>query len=122
MQILAQTEYQDLYRITDGVLFVVNKFIPIEYENDKHIYVWNAKQGKYNKSCQDCLKILKADYTDKYDNIAVPKGTVTYNGRPIISTTNKAEYEYQIKTTGDSFSGSSTQMIVTLKEIISLIN
>ena len=32
MQILAQTEYQDLYRITDGVLFVVNKFTPIEYE------------------------------------------------------------------------------------------
>lgn len=31
MEILAETEYQDLYRITDGVLLVVNKFKPIDY-------------------------------------------------------------------------------------------
>ena len=51
MEVLAQTEYQDLYRVTDGVLLVVNKFVTIEYENEKHFTVSRskAKQGKYNK-------------------------------------------------------------------------
>ena len=31
MEIVAQTDYQDIYRITDGVLFIVNKFISIDY-------------------------------------------------------------------------------------------
>lgn len=31
VQVLAETEYQDLYRITDGVLLVINKFKPIDY-------------------------------------------------------------------------------------------
>lgn len=35
MQVLAQTEYQDLYRIADGVLLVVNKFKPIDYGENK---------------------------------------------------------------------------------------
>ena len=26
MQVLARTEYQDVYRVTDGVLLIVNKF------------------------------------------------------------------------------------------------
>ena len=29
MKAVVQTEYQDIYRITDGVLLVVNKFEPL---------------------------------------------------------------------------------------------
>ena len=48
MEVLAKTEYQDLYRVTDGVLLVVNKFVPIEYENEKYftVYRGKVKQGK----------------------------------------------------------------------------
>lgn len=55
MEVLAKTEYQDLYRVTDGVLLVVNKFVPIEYENEKYftVYRGKVKQSKYNKGCQD---------------------------------------------------------------------
>ena len=38
MKILAQTEYQDLYRISDGVLLVINKFIRIEYIQMRNIF------------------------------------------------------------------------------------
>lgn len=53
LEVLAKTEYQDLYRVIDGVLLVVNKFIPIEYENEKYftVYRGKVKQGKYNKGC-----------------------------------------------------------------------
>ena len=48
LEVLAKTEYQDLYRVTDGVLLVVNKFVPIEYENEKYftVYRGKVKQGK----------------------------------------------------------------------------
>ena len=32
MQVLAKTEYQDVYRVKDGVLLVINKFKPICYD------------------------------------------------------------------------------------------
>lgn len=34
MEIVVQTDYQDIYRITDGVLFIVNKFNPIDYSDN----------------------------------------------------------------------------------------
>ena len=120
MEVLAQTEYQDLYRVTDGVLLVVNKFVTIEYENEKHFTVSRskAKQGKYNKGCQDWLKILKADYYDEYSKITVPKGTVTYIDRPVIPTDNQSDWTYEIKTTGDALSGSYIEVENILSEIL----
>ena len=63
MEIVAQTDYQDIYRIADGVLFIVNKFVSIDYSNEteKYIYVYGreAKYKSYNKNCQNWLKVLK---------------------------------------------------------------
>ena len=118
MKILAQTEYQDLYRVTDGVLFVVNKFVPIEYEGVSNLYIYSTKlkQGKYNKNCQDWLKVLKEDYC--YNSITVPKGTVLYMNRPVIATTNEADFNYEIKTTGSAFSGNVEVMENMLSDIL----
>ena len=49
VQALAETEYQDLYRITDGVLLVVNKFKPIDYGEDKNVCLYDPKVKSYNK-------------------------------------------------------------------------
>ena len=122
IQILAETEYQDLYRVTDGVLFVVNKFKPIDYseKTNRYIYLYSssAKTGKYNKGCQDCLKVLKSDYYDEYADVTVPKGTVLYHSRPVKPTTDELEYQYQIKTTGDLFSGNADEMENMLSDIL----
>lgn len=120
IQVLAKTEYQDLYRVTDGVLLVINKFIPIEYENEKYFTVSRskAKQGKYNKGCQDWLKILKADYYDEYSKITVSKGTVTYIDRPVVATNNPSDWKYEIKTTGNAFSGDSKTIEKLLNDIL----
>lgn len=120
MQILAKTEYQDLYRVTDGVLLVVNKFVPIEYENEKYFTVCKekVKQGKYNKGCQDWLKVLKEDYYDEYSGITVPKGTVTYRSRPVITTDNQPDYTYEIKTTGNALSGDFDVIEMLLSSIL----
>jgi len=115
MQILAETEYQDLYRVTDGVLLVVNKFTPIFYPHmDRPIYLYSnkVKTGKYHKECQDGLRVLKGqcEYSYAGTTITIPKGTVTYHTVPVEPTTNKPDWQYQIKTTGELFSGDADLM------------
>lgn len=126
MEVLAQTDYQDLYRITDGVLLVVNKFKYIDYSNKTTdcIRVWlsDAKYKRYNKSCQEHLKELKQDYFDKYATITIPKGTVLYMGIPVVSTNDTEKWRYEVKTTGSSLSGKSKVINKYLNDILSLIN
>lgn len=114
METLAETEYQDLYRITDGVLLVVNKFKPIDYGEDKYVSLYDPKVKSYNKGCQKQLKILKEDYYSKYEDVIVFQGTVLYYGRPV-ELACKEEWNYQIKTTGECFSGD-------IKKITELLN
>lgn len=121
MQALAETEYQDLYRITDGVLLVVNKFKPIDYGEDKYVSLYDPKVKSYNKGCQKRLKILKEDYYKQYDDITVPKGTVLYYERSV-ELARKDEWNYQIKTTGESLSGDFNEVTELLNEILKKIN
>lgn len=121
VQVLAETEYQDLYRITDGVLLVINKFKPIDYGEDKYVSLYDPKVKSYNKGCQKRLKILKEDYYKQYDDITVPKGTVLYYGRPV-ELARKDEWNYQIKTTGESLSGDFDEVTELLTSIIKIID
>lgn len=121
VQVLAETEYQDLYRITDGVLLVVNKFKPIDYGEDKYVSLYDPKVKSYNKGCQKRLKILKEDYYKQYEDITVPKGTVLYYGRPV-ELARKDEWNFQIKTTDESLSGDFDEVTELLTSIIKIID
>ena len=119
MEVLANTEYQDVYRIVDGVLLIVNKFKRIIYDEDKYFGVSldEAKFKSYNKGCQKWLKVLKEDYHDEYSNISVPKGTVLYQHYPVEPTTKPENYIYEIKTTGDAFGGDYSKLMDMIKDI-----
>ena len=125
MQVVCESDYQDIYRIKDGVLLVVNKFKPIDYseKTDRYIRIQSSsvKWGKYKKECQDHLKILKKDHYDKWADITIPKDTVLYCGKPVELETDSAKFEYQIKTTGEMFSGNSSKMTEYINEIINVI-
>jgi hypothetical protein len=122
IEVLAKTEYQDLYRVTDGVLLVINKFELIDYSN-KTIKIVNidkskAKLSSYHKGCQKDLKILKQDYFDEYSNIIIPKGTVLYFNEPVIATDNQPDWTYEIKTTGNALSGGKDEIDNLLSSIL----
>lgn len=121
VQVLAETEYQNLYRITDGVLLVVNKFKPIYYGKDKWISLFDPKVKSYNKGCQKQLKILKEDYYSKYEDVTVFQETVLYYGIPV-ELADKTEWNYQVKTTGESLSGNFDEVTELLNEILKKIN
>jgi hypothetical protein len=124
MEILANTEYQDVYRILDGVLLIVNKFKRIIYDEDKYFRVSfsEAKFKSYNKGCQKWLKVLKEDYHDEYSNISVPKGTVLYQDYPVELTIKPENYIYEIKTTGNAFGGDYNEVMDMIKNIRAIMD
>lgn len=126
MEVVVQTDYQDIYRITDGVLFIVNKFIPVDYSNDtpKKIYLYQSdmKYRLYNKFCQKRLKVLKEDYKNKYCPVVIPKGTVMYMNTPVICTKDKTKWKYELKTTGTAFSGTYGEILKMLDDVADCID
>lgn len=124
MEVLANTEYQDVYRIVDGVLLIINKFKRIIYDEDKYFGVSfsEAKFKSYNKGCQKWLKVLKEDYHDEYSNISVPKGTVLYQYYPVEPTIKKDEHIYEIKIAGGAFGGDYNEVTDIIDNIYKLMD
>lgn len=123
IEILAETDYQDLYRISGGVLLVINKFKRIEYPSEPyfHVYTSDAKYKSYNKGCQKWLRVLKEDYKNEYHDIVVPKGTVLYMDYPVESTSNKTDWTYEIKTTASCLGGDFTTTENMLNTILNIM-
>lgn len=121
MKTVVESEYQDIYRVTDGVLLIVNKFRRIDYssQTDRIISLYDGKFKSYNKNCQKWLRVLKEDCN--IYGITIPKGTVTYNLFPVELVSDINDYKYEIKTTGNMFSGNYESMLKMLNEIISEI-
>ena len=117
MEVLAKTDLQDLYRITDGVLLVVNKFT----YTDNNPCIFNGNTKLYNTKCQSGLKILRDDYNYR-NNTVITKGTALYFGRVVEPTNNKSNWNFQIKTTGDSFSGDSQLIEGYIDNVLEIIN
>lgn len=62
MEVLCQTEYQDVYRIKSGVLLVVNKFRDMVDENGRKDFISAySKNRPYHKHSKD-LRVLTDDY------------------------------------------------------------
>lgn len=126
MEVLANTEYQDVYRIVDGVLLIVNKFLYKDYskKTKRIVRVNDIRRGNcktYHKGCQSYLKELKRDYLDSYATVTIPKGTILYRGYPVEPTTKPENYIYKIKITGDAFSGDYSEvmdMINNIREVM----
>ena len=127
MEVLAKTEYQDVYRITDGVLLIVNKFLYKDYSKKTKRIVRVDNTGRdncktYHKGCQSYLKELKRDYLDTYATVTIPKGTVLYNGYPVESTIKKDECIYEIKIAGGAFGGDYNEVTDIIDNIYKLMD
>lgn len=121
METVVESEYQDIYRVTNGVLLIVNKFRRIDYssQTERCVILYGGKYKSYNKNCQKQLKMLKEDCN--IYGITIPKGTIVYHYFPVEIVSDKVDYKYEIKTTGNMFSGNYESMLKMLNEIISKI-
>lgn len=124
MEVLCKSGYQDIYRITDGVLLVINKFKPMKIDGINYPHVWNTNKSNsriYTNGCQKHLKRLTQEYKhEQSPKWSVPIGTVIYGNTPV-EIAPKNEWEYQIKTTGELFSGNQESILRLLNEIKKII-
>ena len=110
IEIVCQTEYQDIYRIRPSVLLVVDKFSA--YDED----------GNCIGSCNG-YPIKTVPYHPKAEKyLRVKKGTskVIYCGS-IVRKVNPDKYNYKLKTSGDAFSGNIyefNRLLLNVKEIM----
>lgn len=124
MEVIANTEYQEVYRVTDGVLLVINKFTKM-YPNE---YVYSSYSGVKNKNGRRKTygKNTKDLYIQQFDEVSwsgkeIPNGTVLYFSEPVIASNNKCDWNYQIKTSGDAFSGDKELIEKLLNDILHVI-
>lgn len=118
MELLVQTEYQDVYRIKKGVRLIVNKFKKIIDENGNSDFISiYSKNNPYHNEGRD-LRVLTADHYYAPKNKIYKSGQVIFDGSPVELVEDKNEWSYQIKTTGDSFSGKLEDIKLLLEEIL----
>lgn len=121
MKNVVNTEYQEVYRVTDGVLLVINKFTKMYPNEYVHSSRWgtkekNSRRKTYHKDTKD-LFIQQFDETTWGGKI-IPKDTILYYSEPVVATDNKYDWNYQIKTSGDSFSGGVNEIDNMLSDIL----
>ena len=116
MEVVAKTEYQDIYRIKHSALLVVDKFERL-YPNNPVAYF--GKKSSYDPNTKG-LYIAKVGHNDK-DKEFVKTGTVISYETPVISTTDKSKWKYKIKTSGEYFNGNDSEMLKMLSEIEEII-
>ena len=121
MEVVCKSDYQDIYRVKDGVLLVINKFKYITDDDGKMNYIgYSMGHKRYAKGCQSSLCVLRHDYDDTYRGKKYYAGQVIYEGYPV-ELVDKSEWNFQIKTTGDALSGDIGTITMLLNEIIGRI-
>lgn len=121
MEVVCKSDYQDIYRVKDGVLLVINKFNCItDEEGNKNFIGYSMRNKRYAKGCQSSLCVLRDDYNDTYRGKTYYAGQVIYEGYPV-ELVDRHKWNYQIKTTGDALSGDLTEIIMLLYSILGRI-
>jgi hypothetical protein len=122
-EIVQTHEYQDIYRITDGVLLKINKFkntntSPYWYRSSTEKYKKQLKKVSGIKQCyilKEDINLIWCEY-----GRTVPKGTVIFEYCDVqpLGISEKDKWFYELKTTSSAFSGN----LKKFKELIEMVN
>lgn len=133
MEEIIKSEYEDVYRVTDGVTLRVKKYGKVRDEKTgryrciKLEDLEKLKSYIKGKNYRDCR--LKSASEDMYidngfwsgDYTLVPKGSV-FDNYFIVKPVSPNLYRYEIKATGNSFSGNVIQINKMVKDIMEVVN
>ena len=118
METVFTSEYQDIYRLKKGVLFFVNKFDHASGKNGTYDFVGSSHAKRYSSVRYCDLSILQQD-TCVHGNV-YRVGQILFCGYPI-SLVDASKWTYQIKSSGDNFSGNSEEMLAIFEEVSALM-
>lgn len=133
MEQVFTSDYEDVYKVKDGVMFHVKKYSRVRDEKtgryrciklEDRMKLKNYIKDKSYQNC--CLKIASEDvhidngfWSGEYT--LIQKGSV-FDGDFIIKPVSPHFYRYEIKTSGDAFNGDIIQMNKMVKDIMEVIN
>ncbi|WP_195618674.1 hypothetical protein [Clostridium paraputrificum] len=119
-KVLVDNKYFKQIRIIDGVLTNIYK---CSFKNDISSYIKNPR--KQLKKIDDVLYETKEDMVNKYTDEIYYRGTILYKKYcsyyPIDVLLPKYKWSWEIKTTGECFSGDTEyfkQLVNTVLDII----
>ena len=133
MEEIIKSEYEDVYRVTDGVTLHVKKYGKVRDEETGRYRCVKLEdleklksyiKGKNYRNCR--LKSASEDvYIDNGfwsgDYTLVPKGSV-FDNYFIVKPVSPNLYRYEIKATGNSYSGNVIQINKMVKDIMEVVN
>lgn len=133
MEQVFASDYEDVYRVKDGVMFYVKKYNRVRDKKtgryrciklEDRMKLKNYIKDKSYQNC--CLKIASEDvhidngfWSGEYT--LIQKGSV-FDGDFIIKPVSPNLYRYEIKATGNSFSGNVIQINKIVKDIMEVVN
>lgn len=133
MEEIIKSEYEDVYRVKEGVTLHVKKYSRVRDEKtgryrciklEDRMKLKNYIKDKSYQNC--CLKIASEDvhidngfWSGEYT--LIQKGSV-FDGDFIIKPVSQNLYRYEIKATGNSFSGNVIQINKMVKDIMEVVN
>ena len=120
MQTLCKSDYQDVYRIKDGVILLINKFDYVRGDDGyrRSFFTTTKNTMTYASGCRDLKKAIER--IEGYNKTYAEIGQVLYHGYPV-KLIPKKNWNYQIKTTGDMFSGNANEILGHVEEIRKII-
>lgn len=129
MEEIIKSKYEDVYRVRDGITLHVKKYRRVcDTETDKYKRIRskdrdklkNYIRGKNHRHCN--LKVATEDvevdngFSWISDHTVEPKGSV-FDNDFLLEVVTPSFYRYEIKTTGNSFSGSAVDMNEIITDI-----
>lgn len=124
LKLIYTNDYQDVYRIKDGVFLSVNKFT---YTISNNVNRWftsiNSKVYKNHIFYRLCELTKEYKYVNSLgEEVICPVGTVLYDDYPVKKIDSKEEWNYEIEVTREhAFSGDARTMNDILMETKKLI-
>lgn len=118
--IIIDNKYMKQVRLIDGVLINVYK---CKFGYDVSSYIKTPRK-QLNK-IEDCFYITKEILIDTWRNKEYPIGTILYKSYasyyPILKINDKKDWDWEIKTTGNAFSGNTESFKCLLDSVSNFI-
>ena len=135
IEVVSTNEYQDVYRVIPGYLFIVNKFITDKrFLDGRHYEIPRNYYKKLSGKVKEDLCILTRSvkcfggYCDdgelEYDdpNGEFPIGTVFYKGVPVVKTDNPHLYYCHTRVAWENSNGNIYYWEGIVSEINKIVN
>ena len=114
--IIIDNKYMKQIRLVDGVLINIYK---CEFGHDVSSYI--KRPRKQLDKMEDFFYVTTEDLIDSWKNREYPVGTILYKSHasyyPILKINDKKDWYWELKTTGNAFSG-NTELFKGLVESV----